>query len=277
MELKNPFPPAGSMVIRGTPIVIYQMGRVGSQTIRESLRKLDLPNSIHHIHYLSATRLKKETRYLSRHGLPVCKQLEQGKLVRKYLDTAASPALKVITVVREPVSQLISSLFENLQIHCPEGIRDDDSLDVATIQSYMRDAIEHYDTATAENCNWFDKDFLPALNIDVYSHIFDQQRGNTQFKQGEIDLLILRLENSETWGTTISRFLQLYSPMQITTTNASRDKAYRHAFEYVSSNLRFSSESLKRVYSSRYCQHFYSPEMIQQFIGRWSNSERMAA
>ena len=113
--MQKTFPAAGSVVVRGTPILIYQVGKVGSQTIRESLRKLDLPDSIHHIHNLSAAKISEQSASLARLGLPDSRQLEQSRVVREFLDQQSNPKLKIISAVREPVSQRCSAVFQNLK------------------------------------------------------------------------------------------------------------------------------------------------------------------
>ena len=134
------------MVIRGTPIVIYQMVRVRSRRLR-ILKALGFAQ-LHSSHSSSFGRQSEEKDEISVASRSAgVQQLEQGKLVRKYPDTSASPA-SGDHVVREPFS-IDVSLFQDLQLHCPECIRDDGRMDLAMIQRVIRDAIERYDTATA--------------------------------------------------------------------------------------------------------------------------------
>ena len=45
------------------PILIYQMGKVGSATVHETLLHANLPHPIYHIHFLSYDGIKNAEKY----------------------------------------------------------------------------------------------------------------------------------------------------------------------------------------------------------------------
>ena len=96
-----------------TPIVIYQMGKVGSQTIWKSLQTMNIPNSVYHIHVLNPENIKRAIKVLNSKGAPLSVQLQQAQDLITDLEQQASPRMKVITIVREPIIQLLSSLFHS--------------------------------------------------------------------------------------------------------------------------------------------------------------------
>jgi hypothetical protein len=77
------------------------------------------------------------------------------------------------------------------------------------------------------------------------------------------------LESSQNWSKVLTGFLNLEKPLKIIKTNTSDDKNYGDAYKEVLSRLKFPVSVLDRIYSSKYCQHFYTQEEIEQFIDKW--------
>ena len=99
------------------PVIVYQMGKVGSSTVCSSLKKLK-DFDVYHIHVLTEESIKKlenvyksnfhKTSFFPVHILEsqyLSKQLEQGK--KKW---------KVVTLVREPIIRNISLCFSKSSI-----------------------------------------------------------------------------------------------------------------------------------------------------------------
>lgn len=253
------------------PIVIYQMGKVGSQTIKELLEQFDLPNPIYHIHLLSSERLNKSIETRISQNLALTVQQNYGKKLREYIDLQENPSLKVITAVREPIIQLISSVFQKAEFHFPHFINSDGSYKFQEIHDYLSQLILNYKAHNPnQNCNWFDNEFKSALEIDVYEHEFNRITGYSLIAKENIDILILRLENSDIWNPVITDFLEQKNCIKKIVKNSSSKKKYGDVYKKIISELKFPISVLKRIYSSKYCQHFYTQEMIDGFIARWS-------
>lgn len=254
-----------------TPIVVYQMGKVGSETIENSVRALSLPNPVYHIHCLAPKNVAKKISYFSNKNMTFPLQLKNSLLLQNEINTRDNYCLKVITGVREPISQIISSLFQNITEHVPHFLDPDGRYKTSDIHNHLYNRISSYDTQeAATNCNWFDSEFKPALGIDVYDYKFNLASGYSVINYKNIDILILRLESSENWHIFIADFLGLPDPVKISKKNTSNTKSYRYAYEQVLLQLKFSPSTLQKIYSSQYCQHFYSKKMIEGFIHRWS-------
>ncbi|MEB3886920.1 putative capsular polysaccharide synthesis family protein [Lyngbya sp. CCY1209] len=265
-ELKQNF----TEMDRHYPIAIYQMGKVGSATILHSLQELNLPNPVFHVHLLSAQNLEISTASFISRNLPLTLQLKHGKILRDYLDSRENASLKVITAVREPIGQLISSVFQNLKVDFTQFIDADENLKVKEIKDYIYNLICQYDVRDpGKNCNWFDREFKQALDIDVYQYQFDPKLAYTAFSKNNLDILVLRLESSQNWSEILTNFLNLEKPLKIIKTNTSDDKNYGDSYKDILSSLKFPVSVLDRIYSSKYCQHFYTKEEIEQFVNKW--------
>ena len=255
--------------VRGVPIIVYQMGKVGSSTILGGLRKRKLDRSVHHIHVLSDDKINQSIEAISGSGRRFPEQLQHSKEIRGYLDRTQDSPIDVITAVREPVSQLMSSLFQNIHEQQPHLIDDDGQWLEMEIEQFVRERIEGYSPQREWNCNWFDVDFCPALGIDVYESSFDQANGFATIEKDDCRILMLQLENSDEWASRITQFLGLESPLELVNLNVATGKDYKATYQAIKKRIKFPIALLDKIYGTTFCQHFYSPEMISEFKQRW--------
>lgn len=120
-----------------TNIIVYQMGKVGSRSVQDSLKKAGIPAG--HVHSLS--RVKNPT-----------------------------PNDKYITPVREPVARNLSAYFQNITKFY------EDYLDLSPdqTQKLIDNFIEEY---PPEIClDWFEDHIKKPLGIDVYAKEFNEYR-----------------------------------------------------------------------------------------------------
>ncbi|MDY6937866.1 MAG: putative capsular polysaccharide synthesis family protein [Cyanobacteriota bacterium] len=252
------------------PIVIYQMGKVGSQTIWKSLQGMNLHNPIYHIHVLNSKNIDKSIEILKSKGSPITLQLQQAQELIAYLEKCEYPEMKIVTVVREPLAQLLSSLFQRMKVHTPQLTDSDGSWKVDEIAEHT------YNLVRAKKINafhWFKREFKEGLGIDVYEYPFDRLQGYSRISKNGLDILILRLESSENWEHYLTEFFNFPVPFKILNQNRSEEKTYKTAYHQVKSSLKFPHEILEEIYSSPYCQHFYTEEMNEGFIDRWKLAE----
>ena len=256
------------------PIAIYQMGKVGSETILYAIKKLSLSRDIYHVHVLAPKNLKASLNHLQSKNRPLTIQLESSQVLTEYLNSEKYIGLKVITGVREPIIQLVSAFFQNIKFNFPHFLNSDGTWQADKIYDHLYKLIANYDINDIKNfknnCNWFDREFKPALGIDVYQYDFDRANGYGIIKQENLDVLILALESSQNWSSVITDFLNLESEIELTRTNAANNKDYKNIYRETVARLKFPSSHLEKIYSSQYCQHFYSPETIEKFIAKWS-------
>lgn len=252
------------------PIIIHQMGKVGSSSVHQTLQELDLGRPLLQVHVLEPTRLGT-ARQAAREAGPMPRHLQvSSELSREFRD-GMFPC-DVITLVREPVSRAISFAFEDWKRKAP-GAREGGTLDPevmrAIVQEILGGAGGHADPGV-----WFEKELRAVFGIDVFSEPFDHAAGCANFENGPVRVLLLRLEDLDSQGPAIlSRFLALDPPMEtIRRANVGRKKWYADSLRRVKDAFRLDPGSLDRVYGTRFARHFYGPDLVR-LRERWQTPD----
>jgi len=99
---------------KANPVLILTMGKVGSSSVYHSLKEqLNVP--VFHLHKFSAEGIKKSKKlHLQSHRRSIPLHL----IISEELHKLISPRminLKIITLIREPVSHTVSSFFQNTE------------------------------------------------------------------------------------------------------------------------------------------------------------------
>jgi hypothetical protein len=120
-------------------------------------------------------------------------------------------------------------------------------------------------------CRWFDMEIKGMFDLDVYEHPFDTEKGFSIIRHGNIDLLILRLEDlNRNFSAAFSHFLPLDSPIELVKSNVRSEQKRGSTYEQVRQELKVRESICRKVYASKYARHFYSAAEIDRFIQRWS-------
>jgi len=259
------------------PILIYQMGKVASQSIAEALFSQHYPAPVVRLHFASdhsimaqQERLKQYPEFHDRAS--VQNQIQCAFRARKAL--AGSKRVKIIAGVREPVSREVASFFQNLQTilgkrwrrtTSGEQIRED-------LMEAIHDRWEDYPIGgTWPAARWFDHEFKPVTGIDVYEYPFDHDRGYLILRLERVDLLIYKLENgAETIEQGLGDFFNI-SGFQLRKVNAAETKSYSSYYKKFINTVDISSDILNSAYDSKYVKHFYRPQEILEFQKKWKN------
>ncbi|KPA13125.1 hypothetical protein MHK_006661 [Candidatus Magnetomorum sp. HK-1] len=187
IKINNEFP----------PILIYQMGKVGSSTIRTSLAKAKISNPIVYVHYLSWSSINSvEKFFLDKPDHQIPPHIQFSKIVRQMIDKYMGQIrFKVISLVRDPVARDISSTFQNIKLGLPHIVHVDKKEAVNDILEYLLNEFHKFDENTDEVCTWFDKEIRDVLKFDVFSVQFNTVEGYQIYSTKYSDLLIIRLED----------------------------------------------------------------------------------
>jgi len=254
------------------PIVIYQMGKVGSTTVCESLKNADLPNPVYHVHFLSHDGIKNAEEYflgLQKGISPP--HIKRSKMLRKKIDKKKGVQWKIITLVREPIGREISDFFQVVDRYYPDLIDENGDVNKSSAIEFLQERLANYDESTNYTSTWFDKELKQAFNIDVYAYPFNHEDSFTIIRKENINVLILRLEDlHSSFNNALSQFLDLEAPVRMVTSNVGRDKSYSEAYRYVLKNIAVPESVCAKIYSSKYTKHFYDENSINEFIHKWS-------
>ena len=255
------------------PIIIYQMGKVGSSAVYESIKSAGIENPIYHVHFLSYTNLDKVERY---HRSVGAKSSIVGvrywRSIRHKLDRTKKP-IYLISLVREPVAREISDVFENMASHHAELLTANGEVNVEKTINFINTLFAEFNEATDYACTWFDKEMLDSFGIDVYANPFDHTRGFSIIENDQARLLLLRMEDlSRVFAEAMNEFMKL--SVSLVSSNEATSKVYSESYQAVLKKYALSAAAGKNIYSSRYAQHFYPEEVRTRLMEKWTTTKQ---
>ena len=268
---------------RKGPVLVLQMGKVGSKSIQAGLEKLSLDRPIYHAHFLSAARTAETERerrkffrtdrqsYLER---PWLNQF----LLRAYRDRKANGRWKVVTLTREPVGRNISAFFENLhvkpQAEAGRFIISSDYYRIEPTEVSVDDVGPlrelFYERATHDSpVRFFDREIRDIFGIDVLQTGFAAQAGYQIYSGDQADLLVIRLESlGECVGRAFSEFLGA-DDFTVINRNVGAKKEYAPLYDAFKRKASVTASYADSLYTSEYMRTFYTGDEIAAFRSRW--------
>lgn len=242
-------------LLRRTPILIYTPGRVGSTGLYATLDQLG--QFVIHIHTLNENEIRDKD--------------QPGTTVWAY-EHIIQPQkqAKVITLVRDPVSLLISDFFNKLKWLA--GAKDAyNHLSVDELCDLFRTRYFDEDRHLVK-LNWYHHEFNAALNVDVYAHPFDSDRKFGSFNQGLYDILILRTESDDAIkAAAVSEFLDI-PIFEITRVNEAENREYANIYRAFKQQITLPEKHLNTIYKSPYALKFFGEAERQSLRQKWGES-----
>lgn len=250
---------------RKSPVLVYQMGKVGSAAVHKSLTSYRLGRSIYHIHNLNKEQAKEElARHIEMSGSSrsydyLWHSLFLCDLVRK----PSSEKWPIITLVREPVKRNVSAFFQALDRINPElyqrGIKG--NIEVDKLLDYFLNSFKQHSVPEI----WFDRQLKNVFDVDVYSNPFPREKGYCIYESETAKVLLIRLENLEQCaGKAFNEFLGIQN-FVLLTANIGENKAYKKMYKAFLAEAKLPDSYLKKIYNSKFTQHFYSKDEINLF------------
>jgi len=275
------------------PILVYQMGKVGSSSIRNTLLLLGL-HPVLHLHTFSPLREKcaADVRVEAELARTVAREIEHARavfdqmgrwarlrlrvhehanerrLARRLLRPGAK--LKIITSVREPIAANVSMFFQLLPWYTHGSYRPDRF----STDELIRMFFERY--SCGRPLIWFDEEMKYNTGLDVYKHSFPMDRGSLAFGEAGTDVLVLKVETEDAQKEeALSRFLQL-DRIRLAKSNVAADKAYADQYADFKRRIRFPEAFFREMYESKYARHFYDEGELARYSKQWHRSEAPA-
>jgi hypothetical protein len=250
-----------------TPILIFQMGKVGSKTVVKSLEKKGiLP--LFHLHFL--LKSADNRRFYNPMVLDILEvkwrresQVRRNEFLYNKV-IVPKKQVKIICLTREPIGRNISAFFENFELETGKKYEKSNF----TLQELMDIFINFFPHSIP--INWFDRHFKPFLGIDIYEHPFPKEQGYLRINKDNVDLLILKLETSDSVKEkAIAEFLGL-KEFKLVRTNVGEDKNYAEKYKEFKQNIKLPLSYVEEMCSSKYFNHFYTEEEIKKVYSRWT-------
>ncbi|WP_417558838.1 putative capsular polysaccharide synthesis family protein [Mesoflavibacter zeaxanthinifaciens] len=240
-----------------TPVIVYQMGKVGSSTLKNSLEENDIP-ALHIHRYFFKNTERPNTLKLLPH------KLKNRVVFNRFLK---GDKVKIITFYRDPLSRNISSFFQNLDVYFKTS--EFENLDYKILEERFNKAINLHDTPN----NWFDLEFKKKLNIDVFKYPFNKQKGYTLISKGNIEVFLCVTNKINHLETELGDFLEL-DDFKLNNSNIGDKKWYKDLYIEFKERYKPTTKMLDTLYGSNTINHFYNDDEINRMKSRWLQSNK---
>jgi hypothetical protein len=273
------------------PVLVYQMGKVGSTSLHAGLKACLPDTPIHHSHLLDPRSFARYERWFAHDpALPaalVASTRGQIAAAHGYRHDLLSdgPRWRVITLTREPMAHLVSVLFHHLAIYRrlsdanAPGAPVLDRLHAFAIDSLRRwvDAAGQPDVDPARAAltlasRWFDEELGPVLSVDVYARPFATDRGAVRWRTPRADVVLVRFEDLPWAAPDAVRALVGRDDFLLPAENRAQDRPSGASYLEYLRRCRFPADLVAAVYATRYATHFYSESERAELARRWSDS-----
>ncbi len=245
------------------PVLIYQMGKVGSKTIEKSLAYHNVLNlSVHGLTWDSIQRAERKE---------ISNYSETCRAVRTLMDLPPNDIKwRIVTLVRDPVARTISDTFQNGDRFLPHLVGRTDEVAFKEVLEYLLKKFRNFNESKNYVCTWFDREMKVVFDFDVFSVDFENTSSCQIYETPRADILLIKLEQlSECCRDAFAEFLGIRD-FHLRNANVGMDKPYRKFYKKVLDSIAVPPCDLEKIYSSRYVRHFYSAREIADFRQRWS-------
>ena len=250
-------------VQRSEPVIVFQMGKVGSSSVAASF-PTDHHRVVIHTHHLSALRVDEAVSYARATGLPVRRHFFHARVAAHNVVESGRP-FKVISLVREPVGRSVSKFFHDFErfVGCPAE-HSDHSMD-EIIEIFLANEA-HID----DEAHWFEHQFEPALGVDVYAEAFDPAVGSAQFTAGAGTVLLMRLELDDADKERVIADFLGEPGFTLDSANVGEARGDGDGYRQFKAEAKLPADYLERKLTSRFATHFYSADERAAIADRWS-------
>lgn len=255
------------------PILVYTVGKVGSKTIVNSLKSLNVNKDIYDVHFLSDENHRRECSCYRSKGLVFAQNVQMSRFIREELckkELSLFNRYKIISLIRDPVAITVSSFFQNIDSFIPDfntkyhrGMVDVPYLLKTFFEKKLGDVI----------LNWFDDEMKSVFGIDVFKTDFPKDKGYTIIYGENSDLLLIRLENLNACARKAFEEFLGVEKFVLKNANCAKDKEYYSVYQKFIKNIKLPDSYLKKFYCSRIAQHFYTKEEIERFVYYWTEKK----
>jgi hypothetical protein len=258
----------------GQPLLVYQVGKVGSTTVVRSLRAAGWKQPIYHLHTLHPDVLSRDEALYRRQytrGDQRARHLWTSQYLLPRLEGAAPRGRPwmIVTLVRDPVARNLSGFFQTMRLEfdwapaaAPQA---HPAAQLQELRHLFLEKVEWHD----DPLTWFDAEIKRTFGIDVYASDFPKERGYHIYVGDRARLLVLKLELLDQCAPeAFESFLNLKG-FNLANANLAAEKDYSSLYRRFLAAVALPDSYLDRMYTSRFVCHFYTVEEIARFRSRW--------
>jgi len=225
---------------KATPIFVFQMGKVASSSVQQSLEK-QYPGAVVSDHHINSHRWRTE-------------------LLHNWAESGNK--LKLISPIREPIGRNISAFFEWFRDSSGMELKQSEHTTDELIQLFL----ENY--PHDRPLTWFDDHIKKYFNIDVYKTPFPQS-GIAEYSSKNIKLLVFKIDISDSEKEAAIRKFTGLPSFKLNNANVSDKKEYQDMYKDFIKSFSAPESYIEKFEKSKYFNHFYSKDEINRVISRW--------
>jgi hypothetical protein len=247
-------------------IIIHQMGKVASTSVKASLEGQVSGRPIYATHFMNSTRLQNHMRTLKSADQEIPRHLIASQYLEKKIRSAQGHNWKIVTLVRDPVARNISAFFQNIGDFSPSFFHEMHSgtLSMSELVTVFLNEYRH-----EIPLKWLDLEIKDVFGIDVFSSEFPKARGYKIYENHRYSLLLLKVEKlGECFEEAFQQFLGT-PRCEMLAQNVGAEKDYGDYYKRFKSKIRLPSEYLDEMYHSKLCRHFYSKDERDMLRAKW--------
>ncbi len=266
-------------------LLIYTMGKVGSTSIYESLKDNIEGFNLVHLHRLNKSYLKKREQFIKNEIYKNNKYskhlytdlLWKPECVRQTISNKANE-LKIITLVREPISRNISLLFQWIDFTETENHYKFESrsknhpFNIVTNKNDLTPLYNYFFNGfiSTSHIEWFESELKEVFNINLDTYSFDKQKGYSILNNSNSNLLVIKLESlSSSFNEAINKFLDI--DIQLKNANEADNKQVNEVYKKFKAEIEIPKSYIDSLYETTYMKCFYSEKEINTFKSKWKH------
>jgi hypothetical protein len=274
-----------------TPVLVYQMGKVGSTSLATALRTCLPSVEVRSCHALDeATLVRSEAWLAADAGVPaelaaaIAAERHEARAVRARL-LAGGPRWRILTLTREPIAHLVSVLFHHHELYARlAGVDGASGVDgVAGLHRFAIDAWRRWhaggqkalDPARASLFlahTWFEREFGRVLDVDVRATPPDRRRGYTRLRATRADIVLARFEDLGWAAADVIAAVCGARGIVLPALNRGDDKPSARLYQRFLDRCRFPAPLVDAIYATPYARHFYTDAERAALARRWAAS-----
>lgn len=261
-----------SMKTTGNPILVYQMGKVGSSSVTSTLHALVPQIAVYHVHHLTNDGIKDNELHsiAAKRAFPGPGYYHAKQIQQKLLKHAGGKRWRLIALTRDPVARNLSGFFQRISLWSADAIR---RFSTGERKSLFDELLGIFLSAYPHHKphDWFNAELENVFGIDVYETKFDRASGYGIYHGVNADLLIIRMEDiSSCYRKALYSFLHTDTSHQpLLRANESGQKEYSELYREFLGWISLPEEYLEDQYATRYSRHFYSAAELKLFRQKW--------
>lgn len=254
-------------------VLIFTVGKVGSSSIYSTCLANENIDA-YHLHHISPQALQAQSAAFVNNPEMMHDHLKTALLLaeRKALQ---NENLKVINLVRDPVSRSLSHFFQDYFAPSSMNLKNLlQQIDEFGEEKMATEIIKMFlaKSRHLEPFNWVKTELSYILQDEPYKHPFNKDDGYNIIENKNVSLLTLQCEIDDKQKlNAVSEFLDL-SFDDIVTSNITGDRNVGNIYKKVKSLMKLPTEYLDMMYKNEYCEHYYSQKQLAAFREVWSNN-----